>query len=219
MREAHLILNLFAFVGVVVAASLPFFAATQVRMKMPTRARPGAVRAVVGGVWLGAVGAAVAAVASRPGLAAIAFVVHGAAVLALAALVPLPGRKQLAWAGPRIVQLGAGVLWWVAMAWAYAGSLADGVGERRVLSALVVAGFGQILAASIAYLVPVVRGGGHQRLAAGFARTRSWFGLALGNLAGLSALGAAHRLTAALLAIWVLDGLARTAFRPRLTAA
>ena len=44
-------------------------------------------------------------------------------------------------------------------------------------SALVLGGYVQILVASLAYLAPVLRGGGHVRLSAGFATTRSWLAL------------------------------------------
>ncbi len=40
LRAVHLTLNLFGLVGLVVAGTLPFFAATQVRARMSPRATP-----------------------------------------------------------------------------------------------------------------------------------------------------------------------------------
>ena len=71
---------------------------------------------------------------------------------------------------------------------------------------LVIAGYGQILWGSVAYLLPMLRGGGHERLAEGFATTRSWLGLAAANAAGLSAAGSLPMpVTAAAVGVWVLD--------------
>ncbi|MFV0308197.1 MAG: hypothetical protein ACK5OX_10695 [Desertimonas sp.] len=209
-REVHLILNVFAFVGVVIASTLPFFVATQARMKRSPWASGGVVRVLVGAIWLAALVAAVAAGQGQRGLAAVALVAVGVGQLAIVVVLPRPGRKQWSWAGPRLIQLAAGIGWWVAATWWFATALGAGERGARALQALAVAGFGQILAASVAYLVPVVRGGGHQRLSAGFARTRSWSGLALGNLAGVTVVVGASRLTVAVLAAWVLDVLART---------
>jgi hypothetical protein len=68
-----------------------------------------------------------------------------------------------------------------------------------------IGGFAQILIASLAYLGPVLRGGGHQRLTAGFALTRSWVSLGAANAAAFAAL-AGHRPTLAVaLAVWLVD--------------
>ena len=56
----------------------------------------------------------------------------------------------------------------------------------RWLVVLAIAGYGQILWGSLAYLLPMLRGGGPERLAEGFAATRSWFGLAAIEGAGLA---------------------------------
>jgi hypothetical protein len=78
--------------------------------------------------------------------------------------------------------------------------------DGRWLTVLVVAGYGQILWGSLAYLLPVLRGGGHQRLSEGFDSTRSWLGLAAANLAGTSgALSLPAGVTAGAVAMWVLD--------------
>jgi hypothetical protein len=69
----------------------------------------------------------------------------------------------------------------------------------------VVGGFAQILVASLAYLGPVLRGGGHERLTAGFAITRSWVSLAAGNTAAVAALVGHDPTLAAALAVWLTD--------------
>ena len=69
-----------------------------------------------------------------------------------------------------------------------AGAAAQGdpVLSGRWLVVLAIAGYGQILWGSLAYLLPMLRGGGPERLAEGFAATRSWFGLAAIEGAGLA---------------------------------
>lgn len=189
VRGAHMTLNLFGMVGLVVASTLPYMSATQSRSKMSRRATPGAVWSVI--VTLAAA-TAVSVVGSLSGddrLAAAGIAVYALALLAMVRLLPVPGRRQLEWAGPRLLQLASGVLWWVgctaALAWIRAWG---GVEEWRVVAALVIGGYGQIVLASLAYLGPVVRGGGHVRLGQGFATTRSWVALAAGNVAAVAAL-------------------------------
>jgi hypothetical protein len=57
---------------------------------------------------------------------------------------------------------------------------------ESLVVALVHGGYVQILAGSRAYLGPVRRGGGHVRLTAGFATTRSWLALGAGNAAAVA---------------------------------
>ena len=66
-------------------------------------------------------------------------------------------------------------------------------------------GYAQIVVASLAYLGPVLRGGGHERLAAGFATTRSWPSLVLGNTAAVAALCQWQEALAVLVAAWGAD--------------
>ena len=90
------------------------------------------------------------------------------------------------------MQLAAGLAWWAAMTVALAVATIRETDDRAILQALVIGGFAQILVASLAYLGPVLRGGGHRRLTAGFAITRSWVSLAAGNAAALAALARAR---------------------------
>jgi len=207
VREAHAVLNLLGLVGLVIAGTLPFFVATQARMKMSPAATPAAQRVVRGVMAAGLAVAVVGLLAGRPQPAGAGLAVYAAGQAGVVALLPRPGRRQLRWAGPRLVQLGTGLLWWTGAVLAMAVSLLGGgpALPPPALLALVVGGFAQILAAALAYLGPVLRGGGHERLTAGFAVTASWRGLAAANAAA-AALICGHRvLDGALLAGWVLD--------------
>lgn len=188
LRDAHVILNLLGLIGLVIAGTLPFFSATQARMKMNRRATPARLHRLL--VWLATATAiaASAALAESSRVEAVALAAYAAGIVYGCTMLPMPGRKQLAWAGPRLVLLAAGVLWWISAVAVAAGRAA--VGEpalpERLLVALVVGGYVQILVASLAYLGPVLRGGGHQRLSHGFALTRSWFAVAAANGAALA---------------------------------
>src|SRR3546814_7307217 len=92
------------------------------------------------------------------------------------ALLPRPTKRQLDWAGPRLLGLWAGGAWWslaVAATAVEAGRDESILLGGRWLLVLVVAGYGQILWGSLAYVVPMLRGGGHERPGGGFAVTRS----------------------------------------------
>lgn len=209
LRSAHVTLHLLGLVGLVVGGTLPFFTATVVRSRMAPAASPlrlrGALAWQVAAVALSALGLAVGAdVVAAAGLGS-----YAAGIVAVLLLVPRPTKRQLAWAGPRLVGLWAGGAWWAVAVTASAVDVLAGspaVFAGRWLLVLVVAGYGQIVAASLAYLVPVLRGGGHERLAAGFATTRSWIGVGALNVAGVSmALAAPAPLAATAVAVALVD--------------
>jgi hypothetical protein len=75
---------------------------------------------------------------------------------------------------------------------------------------LVVGAFAQILWGSLAYLVPMLRGGGHERLTDGFARTRSWVGFAGLNASALALAAEQPAIGVGLLGVTVADGAWRT---------
>ena len=212
VRAVHIAVNAFGLVGLVLAGTLPFFVATQIRSKMSPRATPGRVRAVIA-VLAGSVALVVAAIpADRPGLAATGYGLYAAGLLAEVALFPKVNRRNLEWGGPRLVQLAAGYGWWVAATAALA--VHEGTGRLdpdRVLRALVVGGFAQLLVASLAYLGPVLRGGGKDRLGAGFALTRSWVSLAAGNVAAVALVVGMDPLAVGVLVVWAVDLLVRGA--------
>ncbi len=204
-REAHVLANLLGLVGLVVAGTLPFFVATQAKMRMsPDRARQRVALVLM------AVGTALAAAALGAGerrLAGAGLLLYVGGIARLAGALPRPGRSQLAWAGPRLLQLGTGLVWWAGAAVAATGLALAGRPPLPdpVLIGLVIGGYGQILAASLAYLGPVLRGGGHERLAAGFAVTGSRLSLVAGNAAAGAAVAGPAGLTAAALAVWCAD--------------
>lgn len=216
LRGAHVTTNVYGLVGLVIAGTLPFFAATQVRMKMSPRARPTPVRVVIG-VLAATVAISVGGhVADRPGVAAAGLVAHGIGLVGLVTLLPVVGRRQLDWAGARLVQLATGIAWWIGTTFVMAARVAEGTDDGPVLQALVIGGFAQILVASLAYFGPVLRGGGHQQLTAGFALTRSWVSVVAANVAAAAALAELRPLMGACLAIWLADSLWRAIALARL---
>ncbi|MGD9997522.1 MAG: hypothetical protein AB7R77_17980 [Ilumatobacteraceae bacterium] len=208
LRSAHVTLNLLGLIGLVVAATMPYFAATVGRSKMSRWARSGVIGVVlsimVGGLAL----AAGALGGGAPELAAWGFGAYVAGIGGVLVVLPRPTRRQLRWAGPRLVALWAGALWWAVAVAATGAEAADGhdVLAGRWLVVLVLGGYLQILWGSLAYVLPMLRGGGPDHLAAGFAMTRSWVGFAAANLTALAAATAApDRVTWFAGAVWVLD--------------
>jgi len=211
--DAHLVLNLLGLVGLVVAGTLPFFVATQAKMRMSPRARGPLQDRLRAALLVGLGGATAGLLAGRPAAAGAALLVYAGGQVGLVAVLPRPARRQWRWAGPRLLQLAAGLLWWIGAVLAMAASLLRGgpAAPTAALLALVVGGYGQVLAASLAYLGPVLRGGGHERLAAGFATTATWWGLVAGNLAAAAFVAGRPVLAAGLLGGWVADGAWRAA--------
>jgi hypothetical protein len=214
LRDAHVAVNLLGLVGLVVAGTMPFFAATVGRTRMAPGATPMRLALVVCWQIAALVVAAGALAATAEPLAAAGLGAYAAGIVAVFASLPRPTRRQLRWAGPRLVGLWLGGVWWTA---SVAATAADAAAGRAVLGGrwlvvLVVAAYAQILWGSLAYLLPMLRGGGRERLGVGFATTRSWPGLAAANVAGLSAaLSISGTVTAAAVAVWVVDGAWRAA--------
>ncbi len=210
-RDAHMTLNLLGLVGLVIAGTLPFFVATEARMKMSPQATP--TRIDLGLVPLAAgVAIAAAGFASRhPLVGGAGLALYAVGLVALSSILPVPGAKQWRWAGARLVHLAAGLFWWVVTVSVAARLAATGHEPFtfEVVMALAVGGFAQILVGSLAYLGPVLRGGGHVRLTAGFRTTRSWAGLVAANAAAAAYLVGAPTAGAVLLGIWLADAAAR----------
>jgi nitrite reductase (NO-forming) len=218
LRLAHSRLNLVGLIGLTIVGTLPTI--------LPTFARHKAVsgREAVAAWWI-AVGAVVAMgagvawgeawVGSGVVLAAIAMATVLAGVLGRLGYVGLRGRLAYA-------QVAIGCSWLVV--W---GSV-DGV--RLMLgipagpyagwtAAAVVAGVGQVLLGSLAYLVPVLVGP-HPRLGRNLDRTnnRPWIPLTLANVAGVALVAGWSLGAAAAAALWVVDfglRLARLEWRDR----
>lgn len=213
LRSAHAVLNLLGLVGLVIGGTLPFFAATVVRARMSPRASVKRLALALGWQVAMLVLAASAVAAHRESLAAIGLGGYAVGIVGVLESLPRPTRRQLSWAGPRLVGLWAGGLWWVVAVGATAIDAASGrtVFDGRWMAVLVIAGYAQIMWASLAYLLPMLRGGGHVRLGEGFAMTRSWLGLVAANLAGVALAGSWMPVAAGCIAVWVLDSAWRVA--------
>jgi nitrite reductase (NO-forming) len=209
IRAAHITSNVLGLVGLVIAGTMPFFAATVGRSRMSPRARPRSLAVTL--CWMAsALAVAVIALASDAG--AVATLGLGGYALGIGAvlwLLPRPTRRQMRWAGPRLLALWAGGCWW---AIAVAATAVDASNADRVVFSgrwvlvMVLGGYAQILWGSLSYLLPVLRGGGPERLSEGFASTRSWLGLAAANAAAVSvAVSLPAQVTVAVLAVWMLD--------------
>ncbi len=100
VRGTHLILNLLGLVGLVVAATLPYFAATQVRAKMSRHATPTMVRLALLVLTLATAVAAIARFEDRPVLVAVALSGYALGLFGIAVLLPVYGRGRLSWVDP-----------------------------------------------------------------------------------------------------------------------
>lgn len=210
LRDAHLTLNLFGLVGIVIVGTLPYLIATQARTKMSSRATPRRLRTLTIGLGVATAVTVAGYLTGRPGVAAAGLGAYALGVAATLLLLPMLRRRQLAWAGPRLLQLGTGVAWWVVTTVILAVEVLAELPDRGgVLRAMAIGGFAQILLASLAYFGPVLRGGGHERLSAGFALTRSWPSLFAANTAAAGALTDHTPLMATGLAVWTAEVAAR----------
>jgi nitrite reductase (NO-forming) len=202
LRAAHLTLNLLGLVGIVVAGSLPSFTATTAKVRVSARASARRQRVQATVLVAATITAAAGALTGSSPLVTVGLAGYAGGLLGVALLLPGLRMKQLRWAGPRLLQV-LGGLAWLAGVVAVAGVL-DGL-TRTVVLVLVVGGFGQIVAGALAYLGPVLRGGGHERLADGFRVTRSWVGLVAGNVAAVAAAVAAGPVLTVAVVVWAVD--------------
>lgn len=207
LRSVHLTTNLLGFLGVAIATTVPFFGSTVVRARMNPAATPAAIHLAIGLLGGGALLAVIGLAADTPAMTAIGFGIHAVGVAAIYRVSPRPTRRQLDWAGPRLLGLWLGGLWWVVAVLATA--LRSGAGRTpltgRWLLVLLIGGYAQILWASLAYLLPMLRGGGHEVLGRGFDTTRSWPTLIAIQLAVITAIAEAGSLLRILLAVALVD--------------
>jgi hypothetical protein len=220
VRSAHVAANLLGLVGLVIAGTVPYFVATQARVKQSARYSPAALRMVVAWMALASAATAGGLLARRPGVGAAGFFAYAAGIAALTTLLPVLHRKQFDWAGARLAQLLAGIAWWaVGVVLLGVHQLTGHPTEAVAVATLVVGGYAQVLVASLAYFGPVLRGGGHVRLSAGFSTTRSWAGFAAANVAAFGALLDLPVLLGAAVAVWVVDTALRGAALTRVSSA
>jgi nitrite reductase (NO-forming) len=211
-RAAHVTLNVLGLIGLVIGGTLPFFAATVGRSRMAPYATAARLFGAVAWQTAALATAVLGLATGAGGVAAGGFGAYAAGIGAALWLLPRPTRRQLRWAGPRLVALWAGGLWWAVVVAATAVEAAGGDGAvlgGRWLLVLVVGGYAQILWGSLAYLLPMLRGGGHEQLGRGFATTRSWAALVAANLAALALALDVPEVAAAGIGVWVLDTAAR----------
>ena len=205
LREVHIILNLYGLIGLIIAGTLPFFVATQVRSKMSKRATPKVMRTIFFILFVATLISALGFFFGNNYIAASGLILYMFGLFAIIAILPIYSKSKIQWAGPRIIQLISGILWWALLSGALAVMTIAKVNNHLVLEALIVGGFAQILIASFAYLTPVLLGGGHKKLTNGFAITRSWESLILGNLASLALILDLQHYALALMVLWLLD--------------
>lgn len=209
-RGAHVALNLLGLVGLVIGGTVPTFVATVGRSRMSRRATPRRHGLLLAWQVLSLTAIATGAVTETSSLTSAGLVAHAAGVAGLLTQLPTPSLSRFGWAGPRLVGIWAGLGWWVvALVGASTSSRHGAPLSGDWLVVLVVGAYAQILWASLSYLVPMLRGGGHRMLTRGFATTRSWTGFALANAAAVAAaIGSARALGVAATA-WALDALWR----------
>lgn len=200
-RLVHVHLNLVGLVGLTIIGTLPTL--------LPTTAHSPAVsgREALGAWWLALAGTvAIAAGLFEPRLAGV-----GTLGIALAGLLILAGVLVKLWSkGSKkitFVQITVGTVW--LLGWAVADGLAVTAGEPMVhfsgwTGAVVLAGVGQVLAGSLAYLVPVLRGSPFEENRQRMERT-PWLPLVALN-AGAACLGFGLGVVAAILTgLWLAD--------------
>lgn len=213
LRAAHVVANLLGLVGLTIGGTLPFFAGTVGRSRMAKRTTTPRLLATISWqvVMLG--GSVIALATGAAGWAATGLAGYAVGIVVALVWMPVPTSRQLEWAGPRLYALWAGGLWWCG---AVTATALEALDDQVILSGkwllvLAIAGYCQIAWGSLAYLLPMLRGGGPKRLGEGFAATRSWLGFAAVNLAGAALVLDRSQIAAAAVVIWVLDGAVRVA--------
>jgi nitrite reductase (NO-forming) len=209
LRAAHVTLNLLGYVGLVIGGTLPFFGATVGRSRMSRRATPARLGAVVAVQVVAVLAVVVGVLINVEPPVLVGLGLYGYGILVTLAFMPALTRRQIEWAGPRLLALWAGAAWWAVGVFATAYEVVRDEAlpfAGRWLLVVVVGGYAQIVWGALAYLLPMLRGGGHHKLSEGFAVTRSWLGLAAVNLAALALVVGQPRAAAAVGAVGVVDG-------------
>lgn len=209
IRGVHLSANALGLVGIVIISTLPFFLATQARMKMAREATPGRITAVIIASGVATAITLTGWLVDSAALAAVGFWTYAVLLVVAVWLFPRIKRKQFDWAGPRLAQLAAGYLWWIASLVALGiGSLNGSVGDQSLLIRLValmaIGGFAQIVSASIYYFVPVIMAG-NRKPGEGLKLTKSWVSFAAGNIAAIGVATDIVVITVVGLAVWLID--------------
>jgi hypothetical protein len=170
-----------------------------------TRATPARVRGAAVVAAFGVSAAVVGLLLEVGALAASGFVVVGAVAVSTLGTLPRLGSTQRQWAGPRLVQLLAGLAWWVVAAWWAALWALDLVSGERLWLLLGVGAYGQLVVASLAYLGPILRGRDHHAQSLAFRITRSWVSVVAGNVAAVAVVAGAWTVVAGAIVVWLVD--------------
>lgn len=211
LRGAHTTINLLGLIGLTIGGTLPYFASTVGRSKMNPRTTDRRLLATLAWQCTMVMVAATGSAVDERFLAAAGLAGYAVGLFGVVMWMPSITRRQFEWAGPRLLALWAGCGWWVVAVSATAIGIGSGepaFADRWVL-VLVIAGYGQVMWGSLAYLLPMLRGGGHELLGRGFSTTRSWLGLIAANIAGLAMAVSAMPVASVAVAIWVIDAAAR----------
>jgi nitrite reductase (NO-forming) len=208
-RDAHIVLNLFGLVGLVVLGTLPTFVATQARTRVSPRLSPRRLRGLAVAMAAGTLAAATGILTGDATVGTLGFGLYAASAAGVVLLVPRLGPRQRQWAGPRLLQLLTGVGWWIATTGWAAASQAGVVPADRLWLVLAVGGYAQLVIASLAYLGPIIRGRDHEAQRRAFAITRSWPSLVAGNVAAVSISVAWWPVAGVALGVWALDVVTR----------
>lgn len=208
LRNAHVVLNLLGFVGLVIAGTLPSFLATVGRTKMSPRSTEPVLRGLLVAQVVGVAAAAIGFIVEIRWAAVASLGLYAVGLGVLATRLPWPTRRSLEWAGPRLLALWCGLAWWTIAVVMAGVDVARGelplAGNWTLV--LVVAAYGQILWGSLAYLLPVLQGPGHEALSRGFAAVRSRVGLVFVNVAGVAWAADQAPLARIATAVWLIDG-------------
>ncbi len=214
LRAVHVVLNLLGFAGLTILATLPFLGATVSRSSPSARVTP--IRLAV--VWVIQVAAILSVVfgvltnLSTPVLVGLG--TYGYGIIVTLAFMPKVSSRTLNWAGPRLVALWCGALWLAIAVFASAYDVIDRDElpfSGRWLLVAVVGGVAQVIWGVLAYLIPLLRGGGRRKLSEGFGTTRSWLGFAAVNFGAAALTVDLYRAAAAALSLWLADGAWRIA--------
>ncbi len=202
LRLVHYHLNLIGLIGFTIIGTIPTF--------LPTVAHRPAVtgREALVAWWL----CLLAGTLFVMGLALPPVVVGlGSIIAALAGAIVLAGIIWRLWRRGRsktaFLQITSGVLWLIA--WALVDGIALVVGRQPThfsapTSAVVVAGIGQVLLGSVAYLVPVLLGPPLTERMSLFSR-RPLLPLIAANLGGIALLAGLPVLTTLAVSLWLVD--------------
>ncbi len=205
IRTAHARLNVVGLAGLTIAGTLPTILPTFVPSKAVSgqEARVALYLAVAAGIAMAA-GAALGARVVGIGMVAAA----GCLALILGGIVKRLGRKGLE-GGLPYMQVAVGCAWLVV--WAVVDGVnlitgAEALSFTGRTAAAVVAGVGQVLLGSLAYLLPVLAGP-PPRLGRNLARTkgRPWLPLIAANIAGLALAAGWETVAVVAIALWVVD--------------